>query len=58
MPQRAVLTTDFTYVRWLGDRRKIVRMNETQLDRTAELDAWAQSLSAIAKEVVRPRIRE
>jgi len=52
MPQRAVLTTDFTYVRWLGDRRKIVRMNETQLDRTAELDAWAQSLSAIAKEVV------
>ena len=53
MPRRAEVTSDFAYVRWLGDRRKIQRMNEVQIDRTADLDAWAVALDDVSKQVQR-----
>ncbi len=53
MPRRIECTTDFTYVRWLGDRKKIQRVHATQIDRTAELEAWANELEGVARRVER-----
>lgn len=44
MPRVPEITADFAYVRWLGDRREITRMDATQIDRRAELDRWAEVL--------------
>jgi uncharacterized protein YecE (DUF72 family) len=51
MPRTDELTADFTYVRWLGDRRKIERMHEVQIDRRPQLDAWAERLDEVARKV-------
>jgi uncharacterized protein YecE (DUF72 family) len=53
MPRQVECTADFTYVRWLGDRRKIQRVHETQLDRTSDLEAWAEQLENVAHRVER-----
>jgi uncharacterized protein YecE (DUF72 family) len=53
MPRRVELTTDFTYVRWLGDRRKITSMHAVQIDRRPELDTWAEKLEDFAGRVER-----
>lgn len=53
MPRHVELTADFTYVRWLGERRKIQRMDAVQIDRSAELDAWAEELEHVSKRVQR-----
>jgi uncharacterized protein YecE (DUF72 family) len=53
MPRQVEITSDFTYVRWLGDRRKIQRVHATQLDRRAELDAWADRLDDISSRIER-----
>lgn len=53
MPRQIECTADFTYVRWLGDRRQIHRMHETQLDRTADLEAWAEQLENVAHRLER-----
>jgi uncharacterized protein YecE (DUF72 family) len=38
------ITADFTYIRWLGDRKEIERIttvwNKTVVERTAELQSW------------------
>lgn len=53
MPRQIECTTDFTYVRWLGDRRQIQRMHETQLDRGPDLEAWAEQLENVAHRLER-----
>lgn len=53
MPRHVEVTTDFVYVRWLGNRRQIQRLDEVQIDRTARLDEWATKLDEIAKKVQR-----
>lgn len=53
MPTQVELTTDFTYVRWLGDRRKIERVHAVQIDRTADLDRWVDALETTASRVER-----
>ena len=53
MPRHVEVTADFTYVRWLGNRRAIERVHEVQIDRRAELDAWAERLEEVAKRVQR-----
>jgi uncharacterized protein YecE (DUF72 family) len=53
MPIVDEVTADFTYVRWLGDRRQIQRVHETQIDRTEELNSWAERLDQIARRVER-----
>jgi uncharacterized protein YecE (DUF72 family) len=51
MPRRLDLTSDFTYVRLLGDRRKIQSVDRLQLDRTPELQEWADVFGRISREV-------
>lgn len=53
MPRQIECTADFTYVRWLGDRRRIQRMHETQIDRTQDLNAWAEQLENVAHKLER-----
>lgn len=53
MPIAPRITTDWTYVRWLGDHRRIMRMNETQIDHRDDLHRWAQELEAISRRVER-----
>jgi uncharacterized protein YecE (DUF72 family) len=53
MPRQIECTADFTYVRWLGDRRKIQRMHETQIDRRPDLEAWAEQLENVAHRLER-----
>ncbi|HZU12718.1 MAG TPA: DUF72 domain-containing protein [Chloroflexota bacterium] len=53
MPRVTETTADFTYVRWLGERSKITRMHETQIDRHDDLDRWAAVLGEVAMRVQR-----
>jgi uncharacterized protein YecE (DUF72 family) len=53
MPRVPRVTTDFAYVRWLGDRREITRMNATQIDRRPELDRWAEVLEEASSRAQR-----
>lgn len=44
-PARAApVTTNFTYVRWLGNRTQLTRFNRVQLDRRPELAWWSEVL--------------
>ena len=42
-------TTDFMYIRWMGANRDIVDYSRIQIDRTRELEQWAETLNALAK---------
>ncbi|GAC1639830.1 MAG: DUF72 domain-containing protein [Chloroflexota bacterium] len=53
MPKHVEVTTDFSYVRWLGDRHKIQRVHATQIERSAELDRWIEVLETVASKVER-----
>jgi uncharacterized protein YecE (DUF72 family) len=53
MPREVAVTTDFMYVRWLGNRSRIQQMDRTQIDRRRELDAWAERLEQEARRVER-----
>lgn len=44
MPKLDWITADFTVIRWLGRRKDIARFNEIQIDRSKELDEWAQKV--------------
>jgi len=44
-------TADFAYVRWMGPNRDIVDYSRIQVDRTRELELWAQALKTIAPRV-------
>jgi uncharacterized protein YecE (DUF72 family) len=48
-PKIARLTTDFTYIRWLGNRKQLKHFERIQIDRTKEQEWW----SGAAKEVLR-----
>jgi uncharacterized protein YecE (DUF72 family) len=58
VPRRTMLslaarpTADFLYLRWMGPNRDIVDYSRIQVDRTRELELWAQALKTIA-----PRVR-
>jgi len=47
------ITADFTYIRWLGDRKAIEQIttvwNKTVVDRTAELQSWVDVCEKIQK---------
>jgi uncharacterized protein YecE (DUF72 family) len=53
MPIVREITADFSYVRWLGNRKDIVRVHETQIDRSERLDGWAETLDSVARRVER-----
>jgi uncharacterized protein YecE (DUF72 family) len=44
-------TADFAYVRWMGPDRAIVDYSRVQVDRSAEIEAWARVLRGIASRV-------
>jgi uncharacterized protein YecE (DUF72 family) len=44
-------TADFAYLRWMGPNRDIVDYSRIQVDRTRELELWAQALKTIAPRV-------
>ena len=41
-------TADFAYIRWMGADREVVDYSRIQIDRTRELEAWAQVISNLA----------
>jgi len=43
--------TTHTYVRWMGPDRAITDYSHVQIDRTAELESWAEVLPALAVRV-------
>ncbi len=45
------VTSDFLYLRWLGDRREIERYDRVQVDRTDSFDAWEADLRRVIPEV-------
>ena len=57
IPRRQMLalaarpTADFAYVRWMGPNRDIVDYSRIQVDRTRELELWAQALKTIGPRV-------
>jgi uncharacterized protein YecE (DUF72 family) len=44
-------TADFSYIRWMGPDRDIVDYSRVQVDRSAELDAWAAVLPSLGRAV-------
>ena len=50
------ITADFTYIRWLGDRKEIEKVTKvwssTIVDRTAELQSWVNVCEKIQKRGV------
>lgn len=42
MPRLDWITADFTVIRWLGRRKDISRFDEIQIDRTSNLEWWAE----------------
>lgn len=53
MPRHIELTSEFAYIRWLGDRRQIQQMNAVQIDRRPQLDEWADKIEEVARRVER-----
>lgn len=53
MPQALWLTTDFTYVRWLGNRRDITKLDRIQIDRAADIERWSNELDIMAQKLQR-----
>lgn len=53
IPRLDVLTTDFTYIRWLGDRKNIPSgFNQIYIDRTKELTHWQAVVETFAQQNV------
>lgn len=44
-------TSDFAYVRWMGPDRSIVDYSRIQVDRSKELDGWAETLRGLMARV-------
>ncbi len=53
MPKRLDMTADFTYVRLLGDRRKIQQVDRVQIDRERDLNNWVEVFGRLPAEVRR-----
>ena len=51
LPRVTEVTTDFLYLRWLGDRREIDRYDRTQIERGEEFGAWERDLRRVLPEV-------
>jgi uncharacterized protein YecE (DUF72 family) len=45
LPRFPEVTADFLYLRWLGDRRELVRYDRVQIDRTDSFDRWQADLT-------------
>ncbi len=53
MPRMERLTADFTYIRWLGDRKQIPDdFSYTRIDMTPSLEIWAAFIRQIQERIV------
>lgn len=53
MPRQARLTADFAYVRWLGNRADVKRLNKVIIDRSEDVAYWAETLDRISRKLTR-----
>jgi uncharacterized protein YecE (DUF72 family) len=51
LPRVAAVTSDFLYLRWLGDRRDIEKYDRVQIDRSDSFADWEQALQRVFPEV-------
>lgn len=51
LPPATEVTTDFLYLRWLGERRAIERFDRVQIDRGGEFEFWERELRKALPEV-------
>ncbi len=45
-------TADFAYIRWMGPNRDIVDYTRVQVDRSYEIDLWAEAISELSEKVL------
>jgi uncharacterized protein YecE (DUF72 family) len=50
-PKRIPVTTDFLYIRWIGEHQRFPVMDHEQIDPTASLQWWAAELAKIHGDV-------
>lgn len=50
MPKLDWLTADFTVIRWLGRRKDIEQFDRIQIDRTKELEVWADRVRVFLEQ--------
>jgi uncharacterized protein YecE (DUF72 family) len=51
MPQISEVTSDFIYVRWVGDLRRVKgTLGKIEVDRKAQINAWADKLESFLEE--------
>lgn len=50
MPKLDWITTDFTVIRWLGRRKDIEQFDRIQIDRSQELNQWADRVRGFQKD--------
>jgi uncharacterized protein YecE (DUF72 family) len=53
MPRVPTITADFTYMRWLGDRRQITSFDRIQIDRSEQMAKWATTMQEMARNTGR-----
>ncbi len=51
LPRVEAVTSDFLYLRWLGDRREILRYDRVQIDRSDSFADWEAALRRVFPEV-------
>jgi uncharacterized protein YecE (DUF72 family) len=50
-PRQVHLTTDFTYIRWIGEHQRFAELNREQTDVTPSLECWKQEIDRIKPQV-------
>jgi uncharacterized protein YecE (DUF72 family) len=53
MPKTDILTADFTYIRWEGDRNKVDgTTGKVEVDRTVDIKGWANKIRELSRTPV------
>jgi len=52
-PKAEILTADFTYIRWEGDRRKVNgALGQVEVDKTANIREWSQKIGKLLDDQI------
>ena len=51
VPSTITLTTDFLYIRWIGQHGSFISHNYERIDRTLNLDKWNREIKRIAGQI-------
>jgi uncharacterized protein YecE (DUF72 family) len=53
LPKAEIITSDFTYIRWQGDRKKIKGdIGHAERDRSQDIEAWAHKISSLLENSI------